>query len=91
MKPLLAVAVLRLQANAQKVQRRLTINKPRHPAELAADIVERIVATGAEPYLEIRMPSLAWWQLNQDVESVFCMISAAAMMALCFRYWLWPV
>ncbi|DBB06551.1 hypothetical protein WJX77_011825 [Trebouxia sp. C0004] len=50
-------------ANAQKVQRRLTFNKPRHPAELSADNVERIVATGAEPHLEIRMSSLAWWQL----------------------------
>lgn len=59
----LAVAVLCLQANAQKVQKPLVINKPHHPAELAADIIEHVVATGAEPYLETRMPSLAWWQL----------------------------
>jgi len=39
-----------LQAAAQKVQKRM-INKPRHPAQLAADIVERVVATGGEPYL----------------------------------------
>ena len=78
----LAVAVLCLQANAQKVQKRLIINKPRHLAGLAADIVERVVTTGPEPYLEIRMPSLAWWQLALlDVKSIWHVIMTAACLA----------
>ena len=84
----LAVAVLCLQANAQKVQRRLITNKPRHPAELAADIVEHAVTTGAEPYLEIRMPSLAWWQLTLlDVKLVLLTIQAAAILAVVCGLW----
>ncbi len=64
------------------------INKPRHPAELAADIVERVVAAGAEPYLDIRMPSLAWWQLALlDVKLVLLTIGMAAIMALFCGLW----
>ena len=69
---------LYLQANAQKVQRRLT-NKPRHPAELAADIVERVVATRAEPYLETRKHSLTWWQLALLDVKLFLLMTAAVM------------
>ncbi|KAL0053413.1 hypothetical protein WJX82_005386 [Trebouxia sp. C0006] len=50
-------------ANAQKVQKRLS-NKPRHPAQLAADVVERVIATGGDPYLATKMHSLSWWQLS---------------------------
>ena len=76
-----------LQANAQKVQRRL-MNKPCHPAELAADIVERVVATGAEPYLETRMHSLTWWQLTHlDVKLLLLMIAAVAIVATGILGW----
>ena len=70
-----------VQENAAKVQKRL-INKPRHPAQLAADVVERVLATDAEQYLETRMHALTWWQLSMlDVKLVLA-LSAAMLVAL---------
>lgn len=54
-----------LQAAAQKVQKCL-LNKPRHPAQLAADTVEHVVATGGEPYLDTEAQTLSWWQLSYN-------------------------
>ena len=50
-----------MQRNAQKVQTRLA--NPRTPAQRAADIVEHVIATGGENYLETRHSKLHWWQL----------------------------
>ncbi|DBB07554.1 TPA: hypothetical protein ACH3X3_009010 [Trebouxia sp. C0006] len=49
--------------NAQKVSKRLR-NRPRHPAQPAADVVERVIATGGEHYLETHQHRLTWWQLS---------------------------
>ncbi len=70
-----------LQAAAQKVQRRL-LNKPRHPAQLAADIVERVVATGGEPYLDTKAQTLPWWQLSLLDVKLFLAVVVTAL--LCF-------
>ena len=51
-----------VQANARKVSKRLR-GKPRHPAQLAADVLERVVVTGGERYLSAHH-HLSWWQLN---------------------------
>ena len=51
-----------MQANAVKVSKRL-LNKPRKPVELAADVVERVIATGGETYLQTYEHKLRWWQL----------------------------
>jgi len=50
-----------MQANAQQVQKRMS--NPRTPAERAADIVEQVLATNGEDYLETRQSKLYWWQL----------------------------
>lgn len=50
-----------MQANAQQVQKRLS--NPRTPAERAADIVEQVLATNGEDYLDTRQSKLYWWQL----------------------------
>lgn len=67
-----------LQANAQKVQKRLS-NKPRHPAQLAADVVERAIATGGDPYLATKMHSLSWWQLSLLDVKLFLAAAGAVM------------
>ena len=59
----LNVILMQLQGSAKKVQKRL-INKPRHPAQVAADVVEQVLRTGAEPYLETMQHKLSWWQLS---------------------------
>ena len=50
-----------IQANAQQVQKRMS--NPRTPAERAAGIVEQVLATNGEDYLETRQSKLYWWQL----------------------------
>ena len=67
-----------LQANAQKVQKRMS-NKPRHPAQVAADIVERVIATGGDPYLATKMHSLSWWQLSLLDVKLFLAAAGAVM------------
>ncbi len=75
--PFQAVGIL--QENAQKVQKRL-INKPRHPAELAADIVERVLVTGGDRYLDTKYHTLSWWQLSLLDVKLF--LTAAAMLVI---------
>ena len=45
-----------------KVQKRL-LNKPRSGAQLAGDVVERVIATEGDKYLDTREQELTWWQL----------------------------
>ena len=54
---------MQVQENAQKVQKRL-INRPRHPVQSAADVVEQVLRTGGEHYLETMQHKLSWWQLS---------------------------
>ncbi len=76
-----------LQAAAQKVQKRL-LNKPRHPAQLAADIVERVVATGGEPYLDTKAQTLSWWQLSLlDVKLFLAVVATALLCGLGGLLW----
>ena len=70
-----------MQANAVKVQKRLS-NKPRHPAQLAADVVERVVATGGEQYLETQMGSLIWWQLAMLDVKLTLALAAVLLVAI---------
>ena len=77
-----------LQAAAQKVQKRL-LNKPRHPAQLVADIVERVVATGGEPYLDTQAQTLSWWQLSLlDVKLFLAVVVTALLCGLGGLLWL---
>ena len=64
------------QMNAIKVSKRLT-NKPRQPVQLAADVVERALATGGENYLETRQHRLSWWQLS--LLDVYSLLTLTAM------------
>ena len=77
-----------LQANALKVQTRL-INKPRHPLQLAADIVERVMATGGDPYLNPKERDLSWWQLSLlDVKAFLLLVVTLAAGLLIGLLWL---
>ncbi len=68
-----------VQNNAQKVSKRLR-NRPRHPAQLAADVVERVIATGGEHYLDTHQHKLTWWQLSLlDVKA--CLAVAVLLLA----------
>jgi len=73
-----------LQESAKKVQKRL-INKPRHPAQVAADVVELVLRTGAEPYLETMQHKLSWWQLSLLDVKLFlaAAVSLVVILALC--------
>lgn len=39
------------------------MSNPCTPAERAADVVEQVLATNGEDYLETRQSKLYWWQL----------------------------
>lgn len=76
--------VCMLQANAVKVSKRL-VNKPRHSAQLAADIVERALATAGQQYLQTRQHTLAWWQLSLlDVKAFLILVVLAVVSLLGF-------
>jgi len=51
------------QEAAAKVSRRLHY-KPRTPTQLAADVVEQVLRTEGDPYLQTQEHSLTWWQLS---------------------------
>lgn len=70
-----------LQAAAQKVQKRL-LNKPRHPAQLAADFVERVVATAGETYLDTQAQTLSWWQLSLLDVKLFLAVAVTALLCV---------
>lgn len=69
-----------LQDSAVKVAKRLQ-NKPRHPVQLAADIVERAIATGGEQYLQTQEHTLSWWQLSLLDVMAFLVLAAAVGMS----------
>ena len=69
------------QANATKMQKRMR-NKPRSGAQLAADVVERAIATGGEPYLEVRAKDMQWWQLSLLDVKLFLTGVALALLAI---------
>lgn len=56
----------------------------RHPAQKAADIVEKVLLTEGEEYLQTEQHALAWWQNSLlDVYAVIALM-AAAVLALVF-------
>ncbi|DBA74190.1 TPA: UDP-glycosyltransferase-like protein [Trebouxia sp. C0004] len=67
--------------NAIKVSKRLR-NRPRHPAELAADVVERVLATGADDYLSTAEHTLSWWQLSLVDVKFFLLTISCLLLAL---------
>ncbi len=68
-----------VQNNAQKISKRLR-TKACHPAQLAADVVERVIATGGEHYLETHQHKLTWWQLSLlDVKA--CLAAVVLLLA----------
>lgn len=73
--------VCMLQDNAVKVSKRL-VNKPRHSAQLAADIVERALATAGQQYLQTRQHTLTWWQLSLLDVKVFLILVVLAVVSL---------
>lgn len=64
--------------NAEKMQRRL--HWTRHPAEKAADVVEKVLLTGGEDYLETHQHHLSWWQLS--LLDVYALLSLLAVLGL---------
>lgn len=67
-----------LQANAVKVCKRQL--KPRHSAQLAADVVEHALLTEGENYLQTHLHALSWWQLSLlDVKAFLAVIAIAAV------------
>ena len=83
----MCISRVHAQANANKVQKRL-INKPQHPAELAADIVERVAAIGGDPYLNTKQRDLSWWQLSLlDVKLFLAIVVTLAVGLLIGMLW----
>ncbi len=60
------------------------LNKPRHPAQFAADIVERAIATDGEQFLQTRQHMLSWWQLSLLDIKAFLILVALAVGGLLF-------
>ena len=69
------------QRNAQKVQARL-VNPHRTPAQQAADVVERVIATKGDDYLETQQHTLWWWQLAMLDVQLFLAFSALSIVGL---------
>ena len=75
-----------VQNNPQKVSKRLR-NRPCHPAQLAADVVERVIATGGGHCLETHQHKLTWWQLSLlDVKACLAVVVLllACLVFLCY-------
>ena len=68
-----------MQHNALRVSKRLT-GKPRQPVQLAADVVERVMITKGDPYLQTKQHELPWWQLA--LLDVYAVIALAILVAL---------
>ncbi|KAK9840269.1 hypothetical protein WJX74_006518 [Apatococcus lobatus] len=70
------------KANAIKLQKRM--HWTRHPAEKAADIVEKVLLTEGEEHLQTGQHTLRWWQNSLiDVYGVLALMSVAALAMLC--------
>ena len=67
------------QERAEVLQRRL--QQPRAPVQLAADVVEKVILTGGEPYLDTRESSLHWTQLA--LLDVYGVLAVGGLLAVC--------
>ena len=77
-----------LQANAIKVQKRL-MNRPRKPVQVAADVVERVLATRGDTYLDTREQDLSWLQLSlTDVKLALATDTMLAAAVISCTFWL---
>ena len=55
------------------------VNPYQTPAQQAADVVERVVLTEGEDYLETQQHALQWWQLAMlDVKVLLGLVTLAA-------------
>ena len=74
--------------NAVKLAKRLQ-NKPHHPVQLAADIVERALDTNGEQCSQTREHSLPWWQLSLlDVKAFLLLIVMMGLSTLALTVWI---
>ena len=64
-----------MQANARKVQKRLR-GKARKPAQQAADVVEHVLRTDGDDYLQSHQHKLAWWKLSLVDVKLFLVLTA---------------
>ncbi|KAK9835082.1 hypothetical protein WJX84_009440 [Apatococcus fuscideae] len=72
--------------NAKKLQKRMQWT--RHPAEKAADIVEKVMLTGAEDYLQTHYHRPSWWQHSLlDIYGLLALLLALFVMALILVAW----
>lgn len=78
--------MLSLQANAIKMQKRM--HWTRHPAEQAADIIEKVLLTQGEDYLQTEQHTLAWWQNSLlDVYAVIALMGALILASVTLGAW----
>ena len=69
------------------MQKRL-INRPRSGAQLAGDVIERVLMTDGEKYLDTQEHEMAWWQLSLlDVKLVLAVIVIVLLCLLCMLIW----
>ena len=66
---------------AARVSRRLH-NKPRSPTQLAADVVEQVLRTGGDPYLQTMEHALTWWQLSLIDVKLFMTMCAVLIVGM---------
>ena len=58
------------------------------PAQLAANIVDRVLMTKSDLYLDSKMHSLSWWQLSfLDVKLFLLLVAVAVFGALGGVWW----
>lgn len=69
------------QKNARKLRARL-VNPHRTPAQQAADVVERVLVTKGDNYLETQQHTLWWWQLAMLDVQLFLSVSALTALGL---------
>ena len=56
--------------------------------QLAADIVERAIATDGELYLQTRQHTLSWWQLSLlDVKAFLILVAVLGLSVLALAIW----
>ena len=60
----------------------------RHPAEKAADVVEKVLLTGGEQWLETGQHTLTWWQNSLlDVYAVIASVLSSIAALLLYACW----
>ena len=72
-----------MQEAAAKVSVRIC-TKPRTPVQLAADVIDRVIQTQGDPYLQTREHELTWWQLSLLDVKLFltaCALSVIGVLA----------